>query len=102
MVAVALDLHPVFAHAGPCTEQIARLERLAQQSPSPILGPTAPQSLDALLHRQPTPKSIESATERANAQFDATLARAKALDAAGNRTDCMDAVNELKRLFNLE
>ena len=44
------------AHSGPCTLQIAQLERqIAQAGSSPETGPTAAQSVGGLLHHQPTP-----------------------------------------------
>jgi hypothetical protein len=56
------------AHSGTCTAQIAQLE---QQ----IRG-TAPQSIEAQLHHQPTPRTVQNAESKAIADADAALQRA--------------------------
>jgi hypothetical protein len=59
----------------------------------------APQSLAAQLDRQPTPGSVKRAEERAQASFDAAMARAKRLDARGDRTGCTRALTAAKRMY---
>jgi hypothetical protein len=44
---------------------------------------------------------VKRAEERAQATFPATLARAKRLDAKGNRAGCMRALAAAKRMYNL-
>ncbi len=61
-----------------------------------------PQSIGAQLDRQPTPGSVQRAEERAQATFAATMARAKRLDAQGNRAGCMRALAAAKRMYNLQ
>jgi hypothetical protein len=61
----------------------------------------APQSIGAQLNRQPTPGSMKRAEERARASFDAVMARAKRLDARGDRTGCRRALTAAKRMYNL-
>jgi hypothetical protein len=98
----ALGLGVASAHAGPCSNQIAQFEKAVRQSANnPSAGPTAPQSIGAQLGQQPTPGSVKRADERAQATFDTTLARAKRLDAQGNRAGCKRALAQAKRLYNL-
>ena len=51
--------------------------------------------------RQPTPGSVKRAEARAQASFDAAMARAKRLDARGDRAGCMRALAAAKRMYNL-
>jgi hypothetical protein len=44
---------------------------------------------------------MKRAEERSQATFAATLARAKRLDAKGNRAGCMRALAAAKRMYNL-
>ena len=102
LVAAALGLGVAPAHAGPCSSKIAQFEQAVRQSAgNPNAGPMAPQSIGTQLDRQPTPASIKRAEERAKAAFAATLARAKRLDAKGDRTGCMRALAAAKRMYNL-
>jgi hypothetical protein len=97
----ALALGVASAHAGPCTTAIAQFEQAVRQSAGdPNAGPMAPQSIGAQLDRQPTPGSLKRAEERAQAAFAATLARAKRLDARGNRAGCTRALAAAKRMYN--
>ncbi len=101
VVAAALGLSIAAAHAGPCTTQIAQFEQAVRQSAgNPNAGPMAPQSIGAQLDRQPTPASIRRAEQRAQATFAAALARAKRLDAQGNRVGCRRALAAAKRMYN--
>jgi hypothetical protein len=91
------------AHAGPCTTRIAQFEQVARQSANnPGAGPTADQTVGAQLDRQPTPGSVKRAEESAQATFEAALARAKRLDARGNRAGCTRALADAERRFNLQ
>ena len=57
VLVTALSLASGWAHAGPCTDEIARFEQEARQAArNPDAGPTAMQTLGAQLHRQPTPE----------------------------------------------
>jgi hypothetical protein len=54
-----LDQTVDLASAGPCAEEIARVQEIASRSATnPTTGPTAPQSQSAQLRRQPTPNSV--------------------------------------------
>jgi hypothetical protein len=102
IIAAALGLGIASAHAGPCSNDIAQFEQAVRQSANnPDAGPTAVQSIGAQLDRQPTPGSVKRAEQRAQATFDATLARAKRLDARGNRSGCTRALAAAKRMYNL-
>jgi hypothetical protein len=105
--AVALIGGSAASYAGPCTKQISQLEqkiRLAQEgSPPGGAGePSAPQSVGAQLHHQPTPGSVQSAERIANADGEAALARARNADAAGNAAACAKALAEAGALYGVE
>jgi hypothetical protein len=90
------------AIAGPCGEEIARIEPLARGGDSaPNVGPTSRQSVGAQLHHQPTRQSVEQAEKRANTKVLDVLDRAKALDREGKEEDCMKTVQEAKDLLGL-
>jgi hypothetical protein len=100
-VAAALALSVASAQAGPCSSQIAQFEQAVRQSAgNPNAGPMAPQSIGAQLDHQPTPSSMKRAEQRAQATFASTLARAKRLDAQGNRAGCTRALAAAKRMYN--
>src|SRR5262249_20693176 len=102
VLSMVLTLGVATAHAGPCTEQIAQFEQAVRQSANnPGAGPMAPQSIGAQLDRQPTPGSVKQADARAQTAFDAAMARAKRLDARGDRTGCRRALTAAKRMYNL-
>ena len=99
----ALGLGISSAHAGPCSTKIAQFELAVRQSAGkPNAGPFGPQSIGAQIDRQPTPASIKRAEQRAQANFAATLARAKRLDARGNRAGCTRALAVAKDMYNLQ
>ena len=102
-IVAALCLSVASAQAGPCTQAIAQFEQAVRQSAGrPDAGPFAPQSIGAQLGQQPTPGSVKQADARAQAAFDATMARAKRFDARGNRTGCTRALTAAKRMYNLQ
>src|SRR5262245_39061554 len=102
VLGAVLLLGIVSAHAGPCSESIAQFERAVRQSANnPNAGPMAPQTVGAQLDRQPTPASMARAERRARAAFAAVLARAKRLDARGNRAGCTRALARAKAMYNL-
>jgi hypothetical protein len=97
---VALIAGAGAAHSGPCTAQIAQLEQQVRDSaPGPETGPTAPQSVGAQLHHQPTPQTVQHAERVANADADAALARAQKADANNDATGCKKALEEAKQLY---
>src|SRR5262245_2132791 len=102
VVGVALGLGVASAHAGPCTNAIAKFEQEVRQSAgNPDAGPTARQTVGAQLDRQPTPGSVARAEASAQATFEAALARAKRLDARGKRVGCTRALVAARRMDSL-
>jgi len=80
-------------------QDIAKFEAEIRQSEgNPSAGLTAPQSDAAQLDRQPTLDSLKQAQERLQSKFSATMARAKRLDAKGNRAGCARALSAAKRM----
>jgi hypothetical protein len=97
-----LVLNSTFVEAGPCSEEIAQFEAAVRQSANnPYAGLMAPQSIGAQLDRQPTVASMKRAEERLKSKFSVTMARAKRLDAQGNRTGCSRALSVAKRMYIL-
>jgi hypothetical protein len=95
------------AQAGPCTAQIAQvMQQVAQLQANPPPGgageATAPQSLGAQLHHQPTPNSVDSAEQTANADAEAALGRARRADDAGDAAGCGAALQEAMELYGLQ
>src|SRR4029077_18301849 len=120
LVVAILGLGIPSAHAGPCSEAIAQFEQAGRQSASnaaagptrreptshrtpttPHAEPTAPQRSGAQLSHEPTPASIKRAKARARAAFAAALARAKRLDAQGDRARCTKALARAKDMYVL-
>lgn len=100
--AAALFLFVAPAQAGPCTDAIAQFEQAVRQSAgNPSAGPMAPQTVRAQLDRQPTPAAVKRAQQRAQAAFNATLARAKRLDARGDGPGCERELSKAKLMYNL-
>jgi hypothetical protein len=86
------------AHSGPCTSQIEQLEReIGRTTSSAKNGPTAPQSIEAQLHRQPTPETVRNAERKANEDAAAALQRARQADTDDNSAACAKALDEAKR-----
>src|ERR1700686_231300 len=102
IVCAMLCLSVPVAQAGPCSEDIAQFEAAIRQSAgNPNAGLTAPQSVAAQLNRQPTPASLKQAQKRLQSTFSATMARAKQLDAKGDRAGCSRALSVAKRMYIL-
>jgi hypothetical protein len=103
LIVAALLAGAVNAQAGPCTAGIAEVERYVQSTaPSPTTGPTAPQSVGAQLHHQPTPGSVEGAESKARADGAAALERARKADAAGDAAGCTSALQDAKLIYGLQ
>lgn len=107
LAAPALLASAAVAQAGPCTAQIAQLEQqIARLQAKPAPGgagePTAPQSLGAQLHHQPTPGSVQSAQNKAKTDAAAAIERARKADEAGDAAGCAAALDEARRLYGLE
>jgi hypothetical protein len=104
--AVALIGGSAVSHAGPCTTQISQVEqriRAAQaSSPGGAGDASAPQTVDAQLHHQPTPGSVRSAERMASADGEAALVRARNADAAGDASACTKALMEAQAIYGIE
>jgi hypothetical protein len=102
IVTGTLCLGVAAAHAGPCTKQIAQFESAVRQSANnPDAGPSAPQSVGAQIDRQPTPSSVKRADQTAQGAFNTVMARAKKLDARGDRVGCTAALSRAKQMYDL-
>ena len=103
LAAVACIGGAAVAQAGPCSTQIAEVDRYIQSSARGDDGvPTAPQSIGAQLHHQPTPQTVENAESRARADAAAVLDRARKADAEGDARACTEALEEAKVMYGLE
>lgn len=90
------------AYCGPCTAQIAALEQQIKTAPpGPKSGPTFSQTLGAQLHRQPTPEDVEQAQIVGRKEADAALKAAHEADDAGNASACSAALDQAKRLYEI-
>jgi hypothetical protein len=87
------------AQAGPCSADIARIEK-ALNAPNSPFGPTARQTVGAQLGRQPTPASMARAEQKADTNYQTVLARAQTLDDQNNPA-CKKAVKKLKALVGM-
>jgi hypothetical protein len=89
--------------AGPCSRDIAQFTQAIRGARgSPDAGPFAKQSIGAQLGRQPTPGSIKRAEQQAQASVDATLARARRLDARNDGAGCTKALSDAKAMYGLQ
>lgn len=102
IVCAVIGLTSTWAQAGPCSSDIAQFEAAIRQSASnPMAGLSARQTVAAQLDRQPTVASMKQEEARLKSQFAATMARAKRLDAKGDRKGCNSALNAAKRMYIL-
>jgi hypothetical protein len=96
----------VLAQAGPCTAQIDDVEQKIHQAQaarelSGAGAPSAPQSVGAQLHHQPTPGSVAGAEDKAREAAAAALNAARNADAAGDAAGCARALADAKALYGL-
>lgn len=99
----------VTCSAGPCSSEIAFIQaRLdARLDATAATGPTAPESRNALRHRQPTPRSL-AAAERGLGELSAekgktiagAMTRARDADRAGDREACERALDEVRQAIS--
>jgi hypothetical protein len=90
------------ALAGPCAAQILQFERqIADNAPYPMFGPILPQSLDAQLHHQPTLETVVQAQHAHNISGNAVIDLARKADHDGDVRECIRALVEARRLFDL-
>lgn len=95
------------AQASPCAQQIADLEaKHGAGSPAPNAGSSG-ESVDAMLHHQPTASSVTGAGPAANAadskraerdaHFEIEIEQAKAAEDSGDVAGCEAAVAEARK-----
>ncbi len=90
------------ALAGPCTMQIVQFERqIADNMTDPMSVPLLPQSLDAQLHHQPTLETVVQAQNVRNPDGNAVIDLARKADNDGDIRECVRALVEARRLFDL-
>ena len=94
-------------YAGPCSQDIARLQAAgdAKLAAAARTGPHAPESTEAKLHRQPTPRSIATAESEVGGfsleqgkAFAGAMARAREADSASDESACKQAVGDAERV----
>lgn len=86
------------AQAGPCGDDIAKIDTATKQ---PGSQPSGRQTAATGAHQQPTPGAVPAADRNAEPQFDEIMARARRLDAANDQPGCSRAVAELKLMFGM-
>jgi predicted lipid-binding transport protein (Tim44 family) len=93
------------SHAGPCSDEIYRMEARveARLQAKAAAGPIAPESPEALRHRQPTPGSIAAAESRLGIASPQTvdaitkaMARAREADGADDLDACERALADVQ------
>ena len=99
MTSALLALGVGCAQAGPCSADIAKIEKVLNEPNSPF-GPTARQSVGAQMGRQPTPSSMARAEQKAGSHYQAALTQAQTLDNQNNPA-CKKAVKKLKALVGM-
>jgi hypothetical protein len=101
----ALATSSIGGHAGPCSDEIYRMEARveARLQAKATAEPIAPESPEALLHRQPTPGSIAAAESRLGVASPQTvdaitkaLARAREADGADDLDACERALADVQ------
>jgi hypothetical protein len=110
MLAVLISAALVLAQAeatqpiqsGPCSVELAQIERhVAQSKSNPLEGPTASQTVGAQLHHQPTSRSVQRAERKADADFQAALAQAREANAKGDAAACAKALKRARQLYGI-
>jgi len=87
---------PDVADAAACREQIARLQMVLSQAQSDRrFAASAPESVAARLHHQPTPETVERAETEANKKVDTALARARRYDSQRRYSECIAALEKV-------
>jgi hypothetical protein len=99
MTSALLALGVGCAQAGPCSADLAKIEKVLNEPNSPF-GPTGRQTVGAQLGRQPTPSSMARAEQKAGSHYQAALTRAQTLDNQNNPA-CKKAVKNLKALVGM-
>ena len=95
-------------YSGPCSQDIARLQAAADAKLAAAVaaGPSAPESGEARMHHQPTPRSIATAESEVGGfspeqqkAFAAAITRAREADNASDERTCKQAVADVERIL---
>ena len=103
----AIGFSVKLGYAGPCTQDIDRtwVELGPKMQARIATGRSAPQSVTALLHYQPTPNSIAAAEEKVGERWlplemaVMALARAREADRLSDKRACEQALAEAQRVI---
>ena len=104
--AAALAASMSASYAGPCAHEIDRMQAQvdARLEAKAAAGPAARESTAATMNRQPTPESMAAAEARLGEvspqkmeAVAAAMARARAADAAGDKSACEQALADAQR-----
>jgi hypothetical protein len=107
-VAVVLAISITASLAGPCSQQIDRVQAKIDAKLEAIaaVGRSARESSAATMHRQPTPESIAAAEANLGdvspekvQEAEAFMTRARDADRAGDRSTCEQALAEAQRVI---
>jgi hypothetical protein len=102
----ALLLAVAQCYAGPCSKQIeeTQVQIDSRLNAAAAAGPAAAETSAAMMHRQPTPKSIAGAEEKLGDISPETvrlvaeaMTRARQADAADDRAGCERALDDARR-----
>ena len=107
--AAALAASTSASYAGPCSQQITRVQVQidAKLNARAEPGPIAPESPAAKLHRQPTPGSVadaeaklgDTSAQRVKA-VEAAMAEARKADGVGDLSACERALADAQRALD--
>jgi len=92
------DRKPSPPPTGSCRAEIARVELLLQQAREkgePFVS--EPESSAALLHRQPTVRSVEQAASESQKTAETAIALAKKLQSEGMETECVAMLKKFEQ-----
>jgi hypothetical protein len=104
--ALALAMSPVAGYAGPCSHDIDLMQSRvdARLEAKSAAGPSARESSEATMHRQPTPGSIAAAesdlggvSSHTVEAVEAAMARARKADLANDKSACEQALADVQR-----
>jgi hypothetical protein len=104
----AIAASTIGSQAGPCSAEFYSIEARIEAwlNTKAAAGPTAQESSEALLHRQPTPRSIATAESRLGTvppqKLDAIrqgMARAHEADSGGDLDACRRALSDVEPLL---
>ena len=80
---------------GACGAALARVETALSQARASGHPVSAPESVDAMLHRQPTSKSIARAQTAAVEKIEDSITAARKLRAEGKRAECVGMLEKV-------